>query len=203
MLPEILSEQGWNTYMVGKWHLCRTDEMTLASTRRNWPSGRGFERWYGFLGAETNQWFPDLVYDNHFVDQPRTPDELHYVNNFVGIVEQMIVGSEDVPTGHNLILSASFEKESIESDHTKGTLSLYHGDKKMGEAQIKTQLGAFAIAGAALCVGRHSGEPVTDDYPGVAPYTFAGGTIDCVAIDVSGEPSIDLEREAALTLMRE
>jgi arylsulfatase len=35
--------------------------MNVASTRRNWPSGRGFERWYGFLGAETNQWYPDLV----------------------------------------------------------------------------------------------------------------------------------------------
>ena len=57
--------------MVGKWHLCPDDEMNLASTRRNWPSGRGFERWYGFLGAETNQWYPDLVYDNHPVDQPR------------------------------------------------------------------------------------------------------------------------------------
>ena len=32
--------------------------MNLASTRRNWPSGRGFERWYGFLGAETSQWYP-------------------------------------------------------------------------------------------------------------------------------------------------
>ena len=31
--------------------LCPTDEMNLAATRRNWPSGRGFERWYGFLGA--------------------------------------------------------------------------------------------------------------------------------------------------------
>ena len=81
MLPEILSEQGWNTYMVGKWHLCPTDEMSLASTRRNWPSGRGFERWYGFLGAETNQWFPDLVYDNHFVDQPRTPDEGYHLTD--------------------------------------------------------------------------------------------------------------------------
>ena len=75
MLPEILGELGWNTYMVGKWHLCPTDEMNLASTRRNWPSGRGFERWYGFLGAETNQWYPDLVYDNHPVDQPKSPEE--------------------------------------------------------------------------------------------------------------------------------
>ena len=51
MISEILGEAGWNTYMVGKWHLCPTVEMNVASTRRNWPSGRGFERWYGFLGA--------------------------------------------------------------------------------------------------------------------------------------------------------
>jgi arylsulfatase A-like enzyme len=584
MLPEILGEQGWNTYMVGKWHLCPTDEMTLASTRRNWPSGRGFERWYGFLGAETNQWFPDLVYDNHFVDQPKTPEEgyhltedltdkalefikdskavvpekpfflyyspgachaphhapkewiekfkgrfdqgyeaireetlarqkelglvpadtelppinpigtpdtrtgpdgqpfpaldftrpwdslnddekalfarmaevyagmlghvdhhigrlldyieesgeldntiivvvsdngasgeggpngsvnemkfangvadtleanlaqiddlggpltynhyptgwamafntpfkmwkryefnggtsdpciiswpagspargeireqyhhavdivptlldmldveapdtikghtqshldgmsmrpslteataafplddrsaveifaterpqltkprnryvyrpgtapvsewlapkiagrsyvvgalvdipapgaegvlfahgsrfgghalyikdnrLHYVSNYVGTT-QLIVGDTDVPVGDQVLLAASFEKASLEPEYTSGTLTLFHGDDQVGEAQIKTQLGAFAIAGAALFVGRHSGEPVTDDYPGEAPYTFTGGTIDRVGIDVSGEPFVDLEREAALMLMRE
>ena len=61
--------------MVGKWHLCPTVEMNLASTRRNWPTGRGFERWYGFLGAETSQWYPELTYDNHPVDQPKTPEE--------------------------------------------------------------------------------------------------------------------------------
>ena len=79
MLSEILGERGWNTYMVGKWHLCPEDEMNLASTRRNWPSGRGFERWYGFLGAETNQWYPDLVYDNHLVDQPKSPEEGYHL----------------------------------------------------------------------------------------------------------------------------
>ncbi len=81
MLSEILGELGWNTYMVGKWHLCPTDEMNLASTRRNWPSGRGFERWYGFLGAETNQWYPDLVYDNHPVDQPTSPEEGYHLTD--------------------------------------------------------------------------------------------------------------------------
>ena len=79
MLSEILGERGWNTYMVGKWHLCPTVEMNLASTRRNWPSGRGFERWYGFLGAETNQWYPELVYDNHPVDPPRTPEQGYHL----------------------------------------------------------------------------------------------------------------------------
>jgi arylsulfatase A-like enzyme len=79
MLPEILGELGWNTYMTGKWHLCPTDEMHLASTRRNWPTGRGFERFYGFLGAETNQWHPDLIYDNHPVDQPSQPEDGYHL----------------------------------------------------------------------------------------------------------------------------
>jgi arylsulfatase len=74
-VAEVLGEQGWNTYMVGKWHLCPEDEMNLASTRRQWPLGRGFERFYGFLGAETNQWYPDLVHDNHPVEQPATPEQ--------------------------------------------------------------------------------------------------------------------------------
>jgi len=70
---------------------------------------------------------------------------LVYINNFVG-TEQKVVGSEDVPTGHNLILSASFEKTGLERDHAAGILSLYHADRKVGEARIKTQLGALAIA---------------------------------------------------------
>ena len=78
-----------------------------------------------------------------------------------------------------------------------GILSLYHGDKKVGEGRIKTQPGMFSLAGEGLCVGRDSGEPVTGDYPGAHPHTFTGGTIKRVAVDVSGDPYVDLEREAA------
>ncbi len=74
-IAEVLVEQGYNTYMLGKWHLCPEDEMNLASTKRNWPVGRGFERYYGFLGGETSQWNPDLIYDNHPVEQPYSPEE--------------------------------------------------------------------------------------------------------------------------------
>jgi arylsulfatase len=130
-------------------------------------------------------------------------NRLHYVNSYVGSVEQMVVGSGDIPTGKNVILSAAFDKDGQEPDHATGVLSLYHGDQKVGEGRIKTQLGAFAVAGAGLYVGRQPGEPVTQDYPGQPPHRFTGGTIDRVAIDVSGEPYLDLEREAALMLMRE
>ena len=75
MIPEVLGERGFNTYIVGKWHLCPEDEMNMASTKKDWPLGRGFERFYGFLGAETNQWYPDITYDNHPVEQPKLPEE--------------------------------------------------------------------------------------------------------------------------------
>ena len=96
MISEILAERGWNTYMVGKWHLCPTVEMNVASTRRNWPSGRGFERWYGFLGAETNQWYPDLVYDNHPVDQPKLPAEGYHLTD--DITDKAIEFVQDAKT---------------------------------------------------------------------------------------------------------
>ncbi len=78
-LAEVLVEHGWNTYHVGKWHLCAEDEMNLASSKRQWPLGRGFERYYGFLGGETNQWYPDLVYDNHPVAAPSLPEDGYHL----------------------------------------------------------------------------------------------------------------------------
>ncbi len=131
-------------------------------------------------------------------------DRLHYVNSFVGMFEQKIVATEDLPVGEDLILAASFEKDGEDPPRVStGILSLYHGDRKVGEGRIKTQPGMFSLAGEGLCVGRDSSDPVTNDYPGEAPYRFTGGVIRRVAVDVSGEPFVDLEREAAAMLARE
>ena len=131
-------------------------------------------------------------------------NRLHYVYNFVGSLEQRVVATADVPVGEQLILSANFEKDGEDPPGVAtGILSLYHGDEKVGEGRIKTQPGKFSLAGEGLCVGRDSGEPVTDDYPGAHPHAFTGGRINRVAVDVSGEPYVDLEREAAAMLARE
>jgi hypothetical protein len=74
------------------------------------------------------------------------------------------------------------------------------GDQKVGEGTIRTPLGAFAIAGAALYVGRQAGGPVTDDYPGESPHEFTGETLKLVSVNVSGEPYVDLERHAEMLL---
>ncbi|MEM6612170.1 MAG: sulfatase-like hydrolase/transferase [Cyanobacteria bacterium P01_C01_bin.72] len=72
-IPAVLNEKGWNTFALGKWHLLPEEEANMAATKRNWPLGRGFERYYGFLGGETDQWYPDLVYDNHLIEPPAKP----------------------------------------------------------------------------------------------------------------------------------
>jgi arylsulfatase len=131
-------------------------------------------------------------------------NRLHYVYNFVGMFEQKVAATEDLPTGENLILSASFDKDGEDPPGVAtGILSLYHGDRKVGEARIKTQPGKFVLGGEGLCIGRDSGEAVTGDYTGQRPYRFTGGTIKRVAVDVSGEPYANLEREAEAMLIRE
>jgi len=109
-----------------------------------------------------------------------------------------------VPAGENVILSASFEKEGEDPPAVAvGTLSLYYGDKKVGEGKIKTQPGKFSLAGEGLNVGHDGGEAVTDDYPGSQPWAFTGGTLHRVVVDVSGQPYVDMEREAVAMLSRE
>jgi arylsulfatase len=131
-------------------------------------------------------------------------NRLHYVYNFVGIVEQRVDATQDLPVGENLILSASFRKDGEDPPGVaNGTLSLYYGGEKVGEGRIKTQPGKFSIAGEGLNIGCDRGEPVTDDYPGAAPWAVAGGTLRRVVVDVSGEPYVDLEREAVAMLSRE
>jgi hypothetical protein len=86
---------------------------------------------------------------------------------------------------------------------TQGTLSLFMRDAKVGEGAIMTQPGKFGLGGGGLLVGQSGLEPVTDDYAGKAPFGFTGGTIEKVVIDVSGEPFMDLAREAAALFARQ
>ncbi|HEX5938179.1 MAG TPA: arylsulfatase [Actinomycetota bacterium] len=79
-IAEVLNERGWNTYAIGKWHLTPGDEIDASAWKARWPLGRGFERFYGFMGGETNQWYPDLVEDNHAVDPPGEPEHGYHLS---------------------------------------------------------------------------------------------------------------------------
>jgi arylsulfatase A-like enzyme len=96
-LSEVLLLNGYNTYAVGKWHLTPSEESGAAGPYDRWPLGRGFQRFYGFLGGDTNQYYPDLIYDNHQVDPPKTPEQgYHLTEDLVDRAIQFIGDSKQV-----------------------------------------------------------------------------------------------------------
>ena len=79
-LPQALVSSGYNAWAVGKWHLAPTGSRSHSGPFEMWPLGWGFERYYGFLRGDTNQWAPDMVQDNHYIDPPRTFDEGYHLS---------------------------------------------------------------------------------------------------------------------------
>ena len=71
-LPEMLKPHGYRSYMVGKWHATSLTESGPTGPFDGWPLGRGFDRFYGFMDAETDQYAPELVRDNTPIDPPGT-----------------------------------------------------------------------------------------------------------------------------------
>jgi arylsulfatase A-like enzyme len=80
MLAEMLVPQGYNAFCLGKWHLSPAEENTPAGPNHRWPLGRGFERFYGFLGGETNNWYPDLMLDNSPTRQPKSVEDGYHLS---------------------------------------------------------------------------------------------------------------------------
>ncbi|HEY0651274.1 arylsulfatase, partial [Phenylobacterium sp.] len=71
-LPEMLRPHGYRNYMVGKWHVTPLTETGPSGPFDGWPLGRGFDRFYGFMDAETDQYAPELVRDNTPIPPPGT-----------------------------------------------------------------------------------------------------------------------------------
>ena len=79
-VAEILQDNGYSTFWLGKNHNVPEQEVAEGGDRKSWPLGWGFERFYGFLGGETNQWYPDLVEDNHFIEPPYKPEQGYHLS---------------------------------------------------------------------------------------------------------------------------
>ncbi len=79
-VAEILLDAGFSTMCVGKWHLAPSEHTSAAGPFDQWPLGRGFERYYGFLGAETDSFYPELTADNHHIDPPARPEDGYHLS---------------------------------------------------------------------------------------------------------------------------
>ena len=78
-IAEILRADGYLTAAIGKRHLTARDQRATGPYDM-WPTGVGFEHYYGFLNGETNQWTPNLIRDQHHVEPPATPDDGYHLD---------------------------------------------------------------------------------------------------------------------------
>jgi arylsulfatase len=126
---------------------------------------------------------------------------LHYLYNWLGGNRQLVTSDVELEPGRH-VLSAEFAKTgSTDNASSTGTLTLHVDEVKVGEAEIMTQPGFFALCGDGLCVGRDSGSPVSNEYD--SPFAFTGGAIERVVVDVSGDPYVDHEKEVHAWLARD
>jgi arylsulfatase len=96
-IAELLRDQGYATLCAGKWHLAPMEQCSAAGPFEHWPLARGFDRFYGFLEGETDQFHPDLVCDNHPIDPPGGPEDgYHLSEDLVDQLLRMISDSKGV-----------------------------------------------------------------------------------------------------------
>ena len=101
-LAEMLRPHGYRNYMVGKWHVTPLTETGPTGPFDGWPLARGFDRFYGFLDAETDQYSPEVVRDNSHVTAPGTywtgyhlTEDL--IDNAITYVAEHTAGAPDAP----------------------------------------------------------------------------------------------------------
>jgi arylsulfatase A-like enzyme len=78
----MLQQYGYNTYCVGKWHNTPDSDTGPSGPFDRWPVGEmfGFDRFYGFMGGDCNQWYPPLFWDHHPFPPPKSPEEGYHLS---------------------------------------------------------------------------------------------------------------------------
>ena len=83
-IGQVLQDTGYSTFWLGKDHNVPTEDTGAGGSKSEWPLQKGFDRFYGFFGGETNNWYPDLVEDNHYITQPDTPENGYHLSKDLG-----------------------------------------------------------------------------------------------------------------------
>jgi arylsulfatase len=121
--------------------------------------------------------------------------KVHYVYNFLGIKpEQQLVSNGLKPGKYTLGMEFVREKAGKYGESI-GKAKLYVNDKVVAESDMKTQPGKFTLSGDGLCIGRDSGDAVSEGYK--SPGEFKGGKILFVGVTVEKKQYLDLEKLAA------
>ena len=127
-VAEVLREQGYATFCVGKWHLAPMEQCSAAGPFDQWPLARGFDRFYGFLDGETDQFHPQLVSDNHPIEPPGRPqDGYHLSEDLVDQALKMVSDSRGVRPDRPFFLYLPFGATHAPHQAPASYLAKYRG----------------------------------------------------------------------------
>jgi arylsulfatase len=162
-LAQTLLANGYSTLAVGKWHLAPAVELTPAGPFHNWPLGKGFERYYGFLGGVTDQYLPELVEDNHFLGPPTRPgyhlteDLIDTSKRFAGDV---VVSHPDRPFFLYLALGATHAPHQVPANYIPNYASIFRkGWDQTREDRLERQKALGLVPASTRLTERNPGVP--------------------------------------------
>lgn len=122
--------------------------------------------------------------------------KLHYVYNFLGIKpEQKFISTTVLKPGKYTVGMEFVRDKAGDHGASVGKTQLFINDKVEAEGEMRTQPGKFTLSGDGLCVGRDSGDAVSEEY--ASPGEFKGGEIKFVGVTVEKTQYLDLEKLAA------
>ncbi|MDQ0257120.1 arylsulfatase [Evansella vedderi] len=136
-IAEVLKGNGYNNYALGKWHLSPSHQATPAGPYDNWPLGKGFDRFYGFLEDSTDQYKPEMVNDNTFVED--NEEGYHVSEAIVNKANQYITDHVSIDPNRPFFLTLNFGAQHQPVQVFKEYIDLYSGKYDVGWDVIRKQ----------------------------------------------------------------
>jgi arylsulfatase A-like enzyme len=169
--PETLRLNGYSTAQFGKCHEVPAWEVSPVGPFHQWPTGSGFEYFYGFVGGEANQYYPGLYEGTTAVEPPKTPEEGYTLNEdladrAITWVRQQKALAPDRPFFMYYVPGATHAPHHVPgqwSDKYKGQFDA--GWDVLREQIFATQKELGVIPATAELTKRHKEIPAWDDMP--------------------------------------
>lgn len=170
-IAEVLRQEGYATFCVGKWHLAPMEQCSAAGPFDQWPLARGFDRFYGFMEGETDQFHPELVCDNHLIEPPAKPEDgYHLSQDLIDQALAMISDSKGIRPDRPFFLYVPFGATHAPHQAPAEYLSKYRGRFDEGwdvvrERWFRKQLATGVIPAGTRLAPRNPGVEAWDDLP--------------------------------------
>ncbi len=170
-VAEVLRAEGYATFCVGKWHLAPMEQCSAAGPFDQWPLARGFDRFYGFLEGETDQFHPELVCDNHPIEPPGKPEDGYHVSeDLIDQLLKMVSDSKGVRPDRPFFAYVPFGATHAPHQAPQAYLDKYRGRFDEGwdvvrERWFRRQLEMGVIPEGTQLAPRNPGVDAWDDLP--------------------------------------